>query len=102
MFQKVVVFTLIVASFAFFAFVVLLDGHYYRASPRQPDAPSGRIYSHQVKTMKGVAQVYLTRNEMLPSESVFWVCSVLFLTAYFLNKRWRVFRNPAEHTSAKL
>jgi len=102
MFRKVVVFTLTFACFGFFAFVMFLDGYYYRTSPRQPDPASGRIYSHHVKTVKDVAQVYLTRTELLPSESMFYVCPILFLTACFLNKRWKVLRNSAENTSTKL
>jgi len=79
-----------------------LDGHYYRTSPRQPDPVSGRIYLHYVKTSQGVAQVYLARTELLPSASIFYVCPILFLTAYLLNKRWHVLRNPAEHMPKKL
>ena len=92
MLQKVIV----------FALVMFLDGHYHRISPRQPDPASGRIYVHHVKTMKDVAQVYLTRTELLPSEAMFYVCPVFFLAAYFLNKRWKIFRDPNEHMPKKL
>lgn len=100
--HRTIVVGLIIASFGFFGFVLFLDGYYYRTSPREPEPTTGKIYSYQVKTEKGVARVYLTRNQILPSQSAFWVCSILFLTAYFLNKRWKVFRNPQEDMPKKL
>jgi len=99
-----IVIGLIVACFAFFGLVVFLDDHYFRTSPREPEPTSGKIYSHDVKavTTNGVARVYLTRTQLLPSEAIFYVCPILFLTAYFLNKRWKVFRNPQENMPKKL
>jgi len=95
--HSVAIYGLIFACFAFAGLVLFLDGYYYRTSPRQPEPTSGKIYSHYVKTAKGVAHVYLTRTQLLPSQSIFYLCPILFLTAYFLNKRWKVFRDPREH-----
>ncbi len=68
-----IIFGLIFACFAVFGLVMFLDGYYYRTSPREPDPTIGKIYSLQVKTAKGVARVYLTRSQILPSQLIFWV-----------------------------
>jgi hypothetical protein len=98
-----IVIGLIVASFAVFGLVLFLDDYYYQTSPRDPEPTSGKIYSRDVKTMttRAVARVYLTRTQLLPSQAIFYVFPILFLTAYFLNKRWKVFRNPQEDMPKK-
>ena len=101
-FHIVTVVGFLFAGFAVFGLVMFLDGYYYRTSPRGPDPTTGKIYSYQVKTAKGVARVYLTRSQILPSQLIFWVCPILFLTAYFLNKRWKVYRNPQDDMPKKL
>jgi hypothetical protein len=43
--------------------------------------------------MRGVADVYLTRVEKLPLDYRGWILTIyaaLFLTAYFLNRQWKV------------
>jgi hypothetical protein len=93
---------LIVACCAVLPAVFYLDDYYYRISPRHPDPPSGRIYLHHVKTIRGVAQVYLTSSQLVSFYTIVFACPFLCLTGYALNKRWHILRNPAEHMPKKL
>lgn len=100
--HKMIVVGLIVASFAVFGLVLFLDIYYSQTSPREPDPTSGKIYPHYVNIGTRVGRVYLTQTQLLPSQAIFYVCPILFLTAYFLNKRWKVFRNPQDDMPRKL
>ena len=100
--QKTIVIGFIVACFAFFGLVLSLDYYFYQKSPREPEPASGKIYPQHLNIGTRVGPVYLTRTQLLPSQAIFWVCPVLFLTGYFLNKRWKVFRNPQEDMPKKL
>ena len=90
--QLAVVILLTALCFSTFGFVLFLDGYYYRSRPREPDPKSGRIYAHDVKTIRQVARVYLTHTEQLPYEYYWYLVVGFGLTAYVLNQRWKCFR----------
>jgi hypothetical protein len=102
--RKTIVITLVALAFGLFFSLVALDPYYYSTRPREPHPEVGRIYRQRVKGTRGVADVYLTRIEKLPLDYDGWILmvySALFLTAYFLNQRWKVIRNPREEMPKK-
>jgi hypothetical protein len=103
--RKTIVVTLVVAAFTLFFAFLALDPYYYSSRPREPHPESGRIYRERVKGTTGVADVYLTRFEKLPYDYADWILGAygaLFVTAWLLNQRWKVIRDPSEGLPKKL
>src|SRR5438128_12333893 len=105
MLRKTIVITFIALAVVLFFSFMALDPYYYNTRPREPHPESGRIYRERVKGGGGVADVYLTRTEKLPYDYGEWILGAygaLFLTAWFLNQRWKVVSNPGENLPKKL
>ena len=98
-FRKTVVIALIAVAFGTLLSVCYLDEHFYYTRPRDPEPKTGRIYPEWIA---GGTRVYLTRVERLPFELGWYVCAVSVLTAYLLNQRWKVLRDPGESLPKKL
>jgi hypothetical protein len=98
-FRKTVVIALIAVSFGALGSVIYLDEHFYLTRPRQPETQTGRIYPQLIH---GGTQVYLTRMERLPFDLFWYVCGVSVASAYLLNQRWKVIRDPGEGLPTKL
>jgi len=62
--------------------MTFLEEYFYRTRPRLPDPTTGRIYLQDVKSARGVAQVYLTRPEKLPFECVRYVSPILCIIGF--------------------
>jgi hypothetical protein len=103
--RKTIVVTLVVAAFTLFFAFLAQDPYYYSSRPREPHPESGRIYRERVKGTTGVADVYLMRFEKLPYDYADWILGdygALFVTAWLLNQRWKVIRDPSEGLPKKL
>jgi hypothetical protein len=55
------------------------------------DPKAGRVYSENVKSIRGVGRVYLTRAEKLSYGYFLFFTMAFALTGYVLNLRWRCF-----------
>jgi hypothetical protein len=103
--RKTIVITLVAVAFTLFFAFISLDPYYYSSRPREPHPESGWIYRERVKGTTGVADVYLTRFEKLPYDYADWILGAygaLFVTAWLLNQRWKVIRDPGEGLPKKL
>ena len=103
--HKTIVVTLVVVAFTLFFAFISLDPYYYSNRPREPHPESGRIYREHVKGTTGVADVYLTHFEKLPYDYANWILGAygaLFVTAWLLNQRWKVIKDPGEGLPKKL
>jgi hypothetical protein len=97
--RKTVVIALIAVCFATLAFVMYLDEHFYQTRPRQPEPQTGRIHPQWIHHG---TRVHLTRVEKLPFDLSWYVGLLSAATAYLLNQRWKVIRDPAEGLPKKL
>ena len=97
--RKIIVIALVTVCFGSVASVICLDEYFYRTHPRQSEPQAGRIYPQWI--YHG-ARVYLTRVEKLPFDLSWYVGAISAMTAYFLNERWKVIRNPRERLPKKL
>jgi hypothetical protein len=97
--RKTVVIALIVVCFGTLASNIYLDEHFYRTRPRQPEMQTGRIHPQLIH---GGTQVYLTRAEKLPFDVFWYVALVSAATAFLLNQRWKVLRDPGAGLPKKL
>ena len=64
--RRIAVPILLVCTFVTIFGMVSLEEYLYRTRPRSPDVTAGRVYAEDVKSIQGVARVYLTRSEKLP------------------------------------
>ena len=77
-------------GFALFFSFIALGPSYYSTRPREPHPESGRVFLQRVKSLHGVADVYLTRVERCPFDQVMWILIAyggLMCTATYLKKR---------------
>lgn len=76
-FQKIATVTLI--SLAIFTVVSMagLEEYFYRTRPRSPDIKIGRTYPQDVKSIQGVAKVYLTQTESIPFRCFYYFTPIL-------------------------
>jgi hypothetical protein len=65
--RRIVVPILLVCTFVTVFGMTFLEDYFYRTRPRMPDPIAARVYPEDVKGFEGVARVYLTRSEKLPS-----------------------------------
>jgi hypothetical protein len=103
--HKAIIIVCIALAFTLFFSRIALDPYYYSTRPREPHPESGQIYPENVKGASGVARVYLTHTEKLPYDYGEWImmaCTALFVTAYLLNRRWKVIRNGRDEIPKKL
>jgi GTPase len=71
--RKIVVPILIACVFVTVGGMTLLEEYFHRSRPRAPDPTTQRLYPEDVKSIRGVARVYLTRIEKAPFEvSHYW------------------------------
>jgi hypothetical protein len=98
--SKLLVIVLVVLTFATVGSTTFLEEYFYRTRPRTADPVTGRIYIQDVKSARGVAQVYLTRSEKLPFDYVRYMSPILcvagFITAVIL-----VWQKRRRHTPSK-
>lgn len=66
--RRIIVPILLVCTFVGVFGMISLEEYFYRTRPRGPDVTAGRVYPEDVKSIKGVARVYLTRFEKVPFE----------------------------------
>ena len=97
--QKILLIILFALTFATVGSMTFLEEYFYRTRPRLPDPAAGRLYVQDVKSARGVAQVYLTRAEKLPFDFVWYINPILvaaiIATAYVLvSKKRRHLRPP--------
>src|SRR5882724_4304010 len=64
--RRIVVPILLVCTFLGVFGMISLEEYFYRTRPRSPDVTAGRVYPEDVKSIQGVARVYLNRSEKLP------------------------------------
>ena len=65
-----------------------LDEYYFSSRPRNRDPSTGRVYRHNVKSSRGVAEIYVTWWEQFPNDAVYYIGPLFsiggFFIAYFL------------------
>jgi hypothetical protein len=86
--RKIVLPVLVICAFVTVFGMTSLEEYFYRTRPRSADASAARVYPQDVKSVQGVARVYLTRSEKLPFEWMrYWnpiLVGVGFTTACIL------------------
>jgi GTPase len=91
--RKLIVPVLIVCAFFTVGGMTLLEEYFYRTRPRVPDATTQRVYAADVKSIRGVARVYLTRIEKTPFDVMrYWspiLVAATITTAWILVLRKR-------------
>jgi hypothetical protein len=92
--RYIVVLGLLGICFGILGCLFYLDWYFYNHSPRQADAAHGFVFP---ATVHHGATVYLTAEQwrlfQSPTSSFIWygLFMVAAVTAYLLNRRWRVF-----------
>jgi len=81
--RRIAVPILLVCTFVTVFGMISLEEYFYRTRPRLPDANSQRVFPQDVKSISGVARVYLTRGEKLPFE-IQWYWSPVLVGAGFV------------------
>ncbi len=86
--RRIVVPILLVCTFVTVFGMTSLEEYFYRTRPRAPDFSTARVYAENVKSIQGVARVYLTRSEKVPFEWMRYWSPILvgagFITACIL------------------
>ena len=86
--RNLILITLIALTLVTVGSMTFLEEYFYRTRLRVPDPQTGRIYVQNVKSTRGVTQVYLTRTENMPFDYVRYVspvlCLAIFVTAVVL------------------
>ena len=79
---------LVVCTFVTVLGMASLEEYFYRTRPRLPDVTAARVYAEDVKSIQGVARVYLTRSEKFPFEWMpYWspvLVGAVIVTAFIL------------------
>jgi hypothetical protein len=75
--RKIMVATLFACTFLTVGGLTFLEEYFYRTRPRVPDPNMQRVYAEDVKSIRGVARVYLTRTEKMPFDMMWYWSPVL-------------------------
>jgi len=87
--QVFILVVLFAFTFLMIGSMTILEEYFYATRPRLPTPEKGRIYSQDVKSLRGVSTVYLTRYEKLPFQYVQFanpmLCIVGIVVLYFIS-----------------